>query len=185
MNESPPASDFPGDLSEEEIALRYAKLVRRCARPFFLQGGDGEDLIQEGMLGLLSAIRGFDPARGVPFEAFAELCVRRRIISAVKKGSLGSLPGTLPLEAGETRFAADTERVSDPEELVLARERAREMKSRIEADLSKFEREVARLYLDGLTYDEIGHAVGRNAKSIDNAVQRIRRKLAHLRDAEY
>ena len=170
-----------GGLSEEELVEKYTKLVRRCARPYFLAGGDGEDLIQEGMLGLLSAIRGFDSGRGVPFEAYAELCVRRRIYSALRRLSADrELTGFISLESQSPDDISERNPVLGPEELVIARERAHEITGRLKNGLSKFESAVINLYLDGCTYGEMSRALGRNYKSVDNAVQRIRRKLAHI-----
>jgi RNA polymerase sporulation-specific sigma factor len=174
---------FDASLSEEELVLRYARLVRSCARPYFLAGGDSEDLIQEGMLGLLSAIRSFDEARGVRFEAYAELCVRRRIISAVRKASLRFRGNSdVPLE---TQLLAESEipgayLLRDPEELVIARESVRELAGGIGDSLSRLESTVLGLYLDGYTYGEMSAKIGKPYKSVENAIQRIRRKLAFL-----
>ncbi|MDR2421064.1 MAG: sigma-70 family RNA polymerase sigma factor [Oscillospiraceae bacterium] len=174
---------FDAALSEEEMVLRYARLVRACARPYFLAGGDGEDLIQEGMLGLLSAVRGFDEARGVRFEVYAELCIRRRIISAVRKAALRFRGNSdIPLEA---QLLTESEvpgayLLRDPEELVMARESVREMAGGIEASLSKLESTVLGLYLDGYACGEISEKLGKPYKSVENAIQRIRRKLAFL-----
>ncbi|MDR1065209.1 MAG: sigma-70 family RNA polymerase sigma factor [Oscillospiraceae bacterium] len=174
---------FDAALSEEEMVLRYVRLVRACARPYFLAGGDGEDLIQEGMLGLLSAIRSFDEARGVRFETYAELCVRRRIISAVRKAALRFRGDSdIPLEA---QLLTESETpgaylLRDPEELVIARERIRELAGGIEDSLSKLESIVLKLYLDGYSYGEMSEKLGRPYKSVENAIQRIRRKLARF-----
>jgi len=161
---------------------RYTRLVRACARPYFLIGGDAEDLIQEGMLGLLSAIRGFDEARGVKFETFAELCVRRRIISAVRAAaSRHDKRSDVPLDAQlltENDFHGAYLR--DPEELVIARERVRELTDKIHDSLSKYEATVLGLYLDGLTYTEMAALLGKPYKSVENAISRIRKKLARF-----
>ena len=171
-------------LSEEELVAEYSRLVRKCARPYFLAGGDGEDLIQEGMLGLLSAIRGFDPDRGVPFEGYAELCIRRRIYSALRRLSANKeLTGFISLESQSPDDISERIPVLGPEELVIARERALEITGRLKDGLSKFESAVINLYLDGCSYGEMSRALGRNYKSVDNAVQRIRRKLAQILSA--
>ena len=172
--------------AEEAIAGRYLQLVRACARPFFLAGGDSEDLIQEGMFGLLSAIRQFDPAYGASFHTYAEHCIKNRILSAVRSASrLKHFPlnDGLSLEQlsedASLPFAAIPEFFQpSPEELVLARESKEELYSAFQARLSKFEKKVLELYLEGLTYQDIAHSLGKDAKAIDNAVQRIRRKLA-------
>ncbi len=180
-----------GDTSaENELAKRYARLVRICARPYFLAGGDSEDLMQEGMLGLLSAIREFDPCADTSFKTYAELCIRRRLISAVKSASRlkhaplnegVSLEEILSEEtqSGPAFFSESFRRI--PEEQVLARESKKDSLSKFSRYLSGFEVEILEYYLSGLSYNEIAHMVGRTSKSVDNAVQRIRHKLArHL-----
>ena len=163
--------------AEEALAERYSRLVRICARPLFLAGGDSEDLIQEGMLGLLSAIRQYDPASNVPFKAYAEVCISNRIYSAIKSASRQKHS---PLNSGisldsilseESQTQASTYPGANcrvTEEQVLARESEQEL-------LSAFTR-----YLSGLSYAEMAAETGKPEKSIDNAVQRIRRKLARL-----
>jgi RNA polymerase sporulation-specific sigma factor len=174
-------------LAENRLAERYSRLVRICARPFFLAGGDSEDLTQEGMLGLLSAIREFHQGMNTSFKTYAELCIRRRLISAVKSASRRK---HTPLNEGvsyEDVFSDDIDfspgystlafhRV--PEEQVLARESADEFIHMYSRCLSVFESTILRYYLKGLSYRSIAKVVGRTEKSVDNAVQRIRRKLA-------
>jgi RNA polymerase sporulation-specific sigma factor len=173
--------------AEEELVGRYSRLVRRCARPLFLAGGDSEDLIQEGMMGLLSAIRQFDPGMNASFRTYAEVCIRRRMLSAVKSASrLKHLPLNDGLsldyilsEESQTQSAANTDAFRrTPEEQVLARESKIELYNAFAQQLSRLEKQVLTLYLDGLSYDEIASRTGRDEKSVDNAVQRIRRKLA-------
>ena len=172
--------------AEETLAERYMRLVRCCSRPLFLAGGDSEDLIQEGMLGLLSAIREFDPADGSSFRTFAEHCIRMRLYSAIKSAtrlkhlplnngvSLEQLSEDSPMQLSAI---PDSSR-RDPEELVLARERTEELYSELAQCLSNLENRVLILYREGLSYREIAARLGKEEKSIDNAVQRIRRKLA-------
>ena len=172
--------------AEEALAGRYMQLVRVCARPLFLAGGDSEDLSQEGMFGLLSAIREYDPAQGVSFRSFAEHCIRMRLYSAVKSASrLKHLPlnDSMPLEqlsddpSSQLSAAPEIFRRS-PEDLVLARESKEELKELCERRLSRLEKQVLDLYLEGLSYRDIARRLQREDKSVDNAVQRIRRKLA-------
>lgn len=173
--------------AEELLAARYSRLVRVCARPYFLAGGDSEDLTQEGMLGLLTAIREYDPGEETSFRTYAEVCIHRRILSAIRSAS--RMKHT-PLNYGvslEDAFGNDADR-SDlhsslsfrrvPEEQVLARESADELLHTYSQCLSTFEVQILRMYLDGLSYREMAEYCGRNEKSVDNAVQRIRRKLA-------
>lgn len=175
--------------AENVLAARYSGLVEISARPYYLVGGESADLAQEGMMGLLSAIREYDGSSGVPFKAYASLCIRRRIYSAVKSAARMkhiplnqgvSLEETLSGSSQEAaaRFALD-QRLS-PEEQVLARESDAEFISTFSRYLSPFEQEVLRLYLEGYTYRAIAQRLGRKEKTVDNAVQRIRRKLARI-----
>ncbi len=172
--------------AEELLASRYMQLVRACARPLFLAGGDSEDLSQEGMFGLLSAIREYDPSHSVSFRSFAEHCIRMRLYSAVKTASrLKHLPlnDSMPLEqlsddsSSQLSAAPELFRRS-PEDLVLARESKEELKNLFAQCLSKMEKQVLDLFLDGLSYRDIARVLQKDEKSVDNAVQRIRRKLA-------
>lgn len=174
-------------LAEEQLAERYNRLVRICARPYFLAGGDSEDLTQEGMLGLLSAIRRFDVDSGATFKTFAETCIRNRILQAVKTASRKkhdplndgvSLEYILSEESQPRNTVIPETFRRVPEEQVLARESEKEFYSTFSRCLSSFETEVLFLYLDGLSYRQIAESVSRTEKAIDNAVQRIRRKLA-------
>lgn len=174
------------DLAEEELAKRYSKLVRICARPYFLAGGDSEDLIQEGMLGLLSAIRKYNTENGSSFKTYAEQCIRNRLITAIESASRFK---HAPLNDGVSfedlmskgpaghHSAYEDSFLRQTEEQVLAKERE-EIIVEQSAILSKFEGEVLGMYLDGMSYKEIAAQLGKQEKSIDNAVQRIRRKFA-------
>ena len=174
--------------AEEQLALRYSRLVKICSRPFFLAGGDGEDLIQEGMFGLLSAIREFDDSMNTSFKTYAEICVKRRIYSAIKTATrkkhdplndMVSFDDVLSDESQANAVSSYSEVFRrTPEEQVLARESADEIFQTYSRCLSKFEADILRLYLQGLSYSEIAEACGKPEKSVDNAVQRIRRKLA-------
>ena len=171
--------------AEEALVSEYAQLVRACARPYFLAGGDGEDLIQEGMLGLLSAVRTFDPAKGVKFSTYAEFCVRRRIYSAIRSASgykhtpLNSYISleSQQLDENNTQSAYF---LRDPEDFVIARESVGEIKNLLYGALSRFESGVLELYLDGMSYKDMAARLGKSNKSVDNAVQRIRRKLSQI-----
>ena len=172
--------------SEEALVERYMRLVRSCARPLFLAGGDSEDLIQEGMFGLLSAIRQFEPGVGVRFQTFAEHCIRMRLLSAVRSASrLKHLPlnDGVSLEQLSEDSSLQLSATPDvlrrsPEDTVLARERTEELYAELAQCLSKMEKQVLSMYLEGLSYREIAQRLGKEDKAIDNAVQRIRRKLA-------
>ena len=173
-------------LAEEQLVSKYMRLVRICARPLFLAGGDSEDLIQEGTFGLVSAIRQFSPECDASFKTFAEHCIRMRLYSAIKSASrLKHFPlnDGVSFEQLSEDPRAPLSAVSEvfrrsPEDLVLARESKEELYTTFSQCLSKFEKKVLDLYLDGLSYREIGERLNKEAKAVDNAVQRIRRKLA-------
>ena len=161
-------------MAEEILVMRYHRLVRICSRPFFLAGGDSEDLMQEAMFGLLKAIREFDPERDAAFQTFAGVCIRNRVRSAVTSASRDKhapLNNSLPMDAaGGVGY--------NPEESIIDREEHADRLRRLKACLSSLEQRILSLYLSGLSYEEIGQQVGRSTKSVDNAVQRIRRKVA-------
>lgn len=173
-------------LAEELLVERYMRQVLCCARPLVLAGGDTEDLIQEGMFGLISAIRRFDPEAGASFHTFAEHCIRMRLISAVRSASrLKHFPlnDGLSLEQLSEDFCEQLSATPEifrysPEVLVLARESKEELYAAFSQCLSKLEKKVLSLYLDGCSYNEIAARINRDQKAVDNAVQRIRHKLA-------
>ena len=175
------------ECAEDTLILRYRRMVKACARPFFLAGGDREDLAQEGMIGLLSAIREYDPGGGASFRTYAELCIRRRLISAAKSASRQkhaplndgvSLDEILSSENQSISFLTGQRFDRSPEDLVLASELESDFIDVFSRYLSAFEKEILSDYLSGLSYSEIGEKCGRSPKSVDNAVQRIRNKLA-------
>ena len=176
---------------EDALARRYVRLVRVCARPYFLIGGDSEDLLQEGMLGLLMAMREYDPGKGAAFHTYAETCIRNRIQSAIRSASRKK---HAPLNDGvsldyvlsdESQSLGDQFISRSPEEQVLARETEKELISAAAERLSDLEARILSLYLDGLSYQEMAAETGRDTKAIDNAVQRIRKKLATLSSGDY
>lgn len=161
--------------AEETLVKRYLRMVRMCARPYFLAGGDSEDLIQEATFGLLKAIREFDPNRDAKFKTFAEVCIRNRIRSAVATASRSKhapLNESVPFETPMLGIEAS------PEELYISREEEAERLTKLDQKLSPLERKILELFLHGLSYREISEQVGRPIKSVDNAIQRIRRKVA-------
>ena len=161
--------------AEEELVLRYQRQVRMCARPYFLAGGDSEDLIQEAMFGLIKAIREFDPGRDIQFRTFADVCIRNRIRSAIVSASRGK---HMPLNDSVPYDSLSVESNCSPEDLFISREEEAERMTQLTKCLSALERQVMTLFLQGLSYQEISGQVGRSVKSVDNAVQRIRRKVA-------
>ena len=161
------------------LAYRYRRLVRSCAHPYFLAGGDSEDLLQEGMIGLIKAMRAFHPDRAASFQTFAEVCIRSRLCSVIRASRAGKhspLNESVPLNA----FLIDSQpqySQLDPEDLLIDREKAAALLNQVRSQLSDFEIRVLDLYLDGCSCGEIAATVGRTYKSVDNAVQRIRRKI--------
>ncbi|MDY3905589.1 sigma-70 family RNA polymerase sigma factor [Pseudoflavonifractor phocaeensis] len=165
------------------MVRRYGQLVRACARPLFLAGGDSEDLIQEGMLGLLAAIRSFDPDRDAAFRTYAEICVRSRLHSAVRAAQGGkhaplnhSVSFEPPLFDGTNAHLFSS--AESPEDVIIGREELKERLDALKGQLSELEAKILPPYLNGLTCGEIARRVGRPQKSVDNAIQRIRRKVA-------
>ena len=173
-------------LAEETLVTRYYWLVRSCARPFFLAGGDSEDLIQEGMLGLIKAIREYAPEKEASFHTFAEICVRSRLYSVLRDSTRDkhkALNQSISIHTpglDSNSYAPDTSTLAqrNPEEFLIDREYAAALLSGVRKQLSEFEAKILGYYLDGLSCREIAAAVGKPPKSVDNAVQRIRRKIA-------
>ena len=181
-----------GDTMAEEFLLnKYKNFVRSKARSYFLIGADHEDIVQEGMIGLYKAIRDYKQEKLSSFRAFAELCITRQIITAIKTATRqkhSPLNSYISLnkpiyeeESDRTLMDIITEtQVADPEEMLIGRESYSNIESRIQESLSPFERRVMEAYMDGKSYQEIAEALGRHVKSIDNALQRIKRKLEKL-----
>lgn len=177
-----------GDMAAQDALIRrYTRVVRACARPYFLEGGDSEDLIQEGMLGLLSAIRNYHPGKA-SFKTFAVLCIRRSIISAIRSAQNKNnniLNDSLSIDQivseDGTAFPLAEQ---DPETLIIDRDERRRLENAFVRTLSDFEQHVLTLYLNGLSYHEMACELRRSMKSIDNAVQRIRRKYEAIRKEE-
>ena len=168
--------------AEELLVSRYSRLVRICARPLFLAGGDSEDLIQEGMFGLLKAIRTYDGDRQAQFRTFAEICIRSQLLSAIRRASCDKhtpLNNYISFETPLFDTAGLTsDRKDDPEQVLIGKEEWKERMHALKDQLSGFETEILQLYLNGLSYGEIAQRTGKSSKSVDNAVQRIRRKVA-------
>ena len=158
-----------GEGAEEELLNRYKSAVRARARKFFLTGGETEDLAQEGMIGLVSAIRDFRADGGKTFKNFAYLCVSRRIYSALR--AAGRTPEYDDLDPDSVSEGAT------PEDFVLAGESLAEFRTKLTGTLSDFEFRVVSLWLDGMSYAAIAQATGKDLKAVDNALSRSRKKL--------
>jgi RNA polymerase sporulation-specific sigma factor len=179
-----------GDQSAlDELLHRYRRFARSKARTYFLVGADSEDIEQEGMIGLYKAVRDYRGDREAGFRAFAELCVTRQVISAVKGANRHkhqpmnryvSISGVCGGESEHERAVEDLlddHHAVDPADEVCQRERMEAMTSMMRELLSGLEVEVLGLYVEGRSYQEIGESLGRHVKSIDNALQRIKKKL--------
>ena len=172
--------------AEEVLVARYNRLVRTCARPFFLIGGDSEDLTQEGMVGLIKAVREYDAAKEASFRTFAEICIRNRLYSVLRAAARDKhspLNQSVPLDTpflDSNSYTSGTSHLAqrNPEDFLIDREHTAALLAGVRKQLSEFEAEILGYYLDGLSCREIAETVGRPPKSVDNAVQRIRRKVA-------
>ena len=172
----------------EFLLSKYKNFVRSKARSYFLIGADHEDIVQEGMIGLFKAVRDYQAERLSSFRAFAELCITRQIITAIKTATrqkhvpLNSYVSlNKPIydeESDRTLMDVIVEgRAQNPEELIIGRENLVSIRDRVDQVLSPLEQDVLNAYLDGKSYQEIADKLGRHVKSIDNALQRVKRKL--------
>ncbi len=170
------------------LITKFRPFVRMKARSYFLIGADKEDIIQEGMIGLYKAIRDFKSDKLSSFRAFAELCIVRQIITAIKTATRQKhIPLNSYVSLDKPIYDEESDRtlmdvltgngVDDPEELMIHNEEFRYMEGKMDEVLSELEREVLTLYLDGQSYQEISDKLERHVKSIDNALQRVKRKL--------
>ncbi|SCW58255.1 RNA polymerase sporulation-specific sigma factor [Eubacterium ruminantium] len=175
-----------GDASAEEFLMKkYSRLVRKEIRFLFIMGADSDDLLQEGMIGLVKAIRGYVPENNASFSTFATVCVRRQIRTAItsynrKKHS--PLNTYVSFYSGEDEGADMIDimcesDIDNPEKIVLAEEKRNEIYKDIEEKLSDMEKDILRLYLRGLSYSDISMETGKNEKAVNNALTRIRLKL--------
>jgi RNA polymerase sporulation-specific sigma factor len=181
----------------EYIINKYKSFVRAKARTYFLIGADREDIIQEGMIGLYKAIRDYKQDKLSSFRAFAELCITRQIITAIKTATRQKhMPLNSYVSLNKPVFDDETDRtlldiisedrVSDPEEMMINREEYSGIEAKMSELLSGLEWEVLTLYLEGKSYQDIAEELDRHVKSIDNALQRVKRKLEkHLEDGKF
>lgn len=172
----------------EYLIGKYRNFVRAKARSYFLIGADREDIVQEGMIGLYKSIRDFRGDKLTSFKAFAELCITRQIITAIKTATRQKhIPLNSYVSLDKPIYDEDSDRtlldvicgtkVTDPEELFINREEFDDIEGKISEILSDLERQVLMLYLDGRSYQQIAVDLNRHVKSIDNALQRVKRKL--------
>ncbi|HHV19503.1 MAG TPA: RNA polymerase sporulation sigma factor SigH [Thermoanaerobacterales bacterium] len=172
----------------EYLINKYKNFVKSKARSYFLIGADREDIIQEGMIGLYKAIRDFNPDKLSSFRAFAELCITRQIITAIKTATRQKhIPLNSYISLNKPLYDEYSDRtlldilsgvkISDPEELIISREEFEDIEGKMGEILSKLEWQVLMAYLGGKSYQEIAKELKRHVKSIDNALQRVKRKL--------
>lgn len=171
----------------DELLVRYRRFARAKARSYFLVGGDRDDVVQEGMIGLYKAVRDYEPGHGASFRSFAELCITRQILTAIKTATrqkhtpLNSYVSfDLPQHDDSGRTVADTisaEDSTDPLTQLVQSDQLSQLRALFDEVLSELESNVLRLYVEGRSYQEIADQLGRHVKSIDNALQRIKRKL--------
>lgn len=177
----------------ERLIEKYRHLVRAKSRSYFLIGGDYEDIIQEGMIGLYKAVRDFRGDKLSSFRAFAELCITRQIITAIKTATRQKhSPLNSYISLDKPVYEEDSERplldilvethAKSPEDLLIIREKQEDMETKIGSVLSELEQQVLQLYIDGRSYQEMSGLLGRRNKSIDNALQRIKRKLENCEE---
>jgi RNA polymerase sporulation-specific sigma factor len=182
-------------LAQEYLINKYKSFVRAKARSYFLIGADREDIIQEGMIGLYKAIRDFRSDKLASFKAFAELCITRQIITAIKTATRQKhIPLNSYVSLNRPIYDEDSDRtlldimpgtqVLDPEELLINTEEVGSMEDKITEILSDLEWQVLNSYLDGKSYLEIADDLNRHVKSIDNALQRVKRKLERYLDSK-
>lgn len=182
--------------AEEALYARYKQIVRSKARMYFLIGADREDIIQEGMIGLYKAVMDYQFDRHASFRSFAELCITRQIITAIKSATRKKhMPLNTYISFNRSVYEGDNERplidvltstrISDPEEVLISRENYAAVADSIEHSLSKLEHNALGLYLNGYSYQQIADALQISTKSVDNAIQRVKKKLeARLKELE-
>lgn len=178
----------------ETVLVRYQPLVYKKSRPYYLAGGDSDDVIQEGLIGLYKAVMSFDKSKFPLFNVFAGVCIERRILSAVKKASrlkhnplnsyisLNDTDSSGGFELGEMIY--DDISNTDPERILIEKENITGLECKINDALSSFELKVLLSYLNGRTYKETAQIVGRDFKAVDNAMQRIKKKLEQVVNKE-
>lgn len=174
---------------------RYKNFVRAKARTYFLIGADREDIIQEGMIGLYKAIRDYDGDKLASFRGFAELCITRQILTAIKMATRQKhIPLNSYVSLDKPIYDEESDRTLldvitgveaiDPQELLINREKFGDLQAKLSELLSELERKVLDLYVEGRTYQEISIELKRHEKSIDNAIQRVKRKLEEVLKTE-
>jgi len=176
------------EFATEYLISKYKNFVRVKAKSYFLVGADREDIIQEGMIGLYKSIRDFRADKLSSFRAFAELCITRQIITAIKTATRQKhIPLNSYISLNKPIYDEDSDRtmldilsgtkVTDPEEVFISHELSGDLRDKIQQNLSELESQVLMSYLEGKSYQEMAKELNRHVKSIDNALQRVKRKI--------
>jgi RNA polymerase sporulation-specific sigma factor len=176
------------DCALRELIDRYRGFARSKSRTYFLAGADREDVVQEGMIGLYKAIRDYDTGQDTPFRAFADMCISRQILTAIKTANRNkhqplnsSISLDAPVQTGTGKGSVGDvlvlDYVADPADVVISHEEVKHLSATMRASLTRLETDVLNLYMEGRSYEEIAGALGNHVKAIDNALQRIKRKL--------
>ena len=179
------------DIALEYLIRKYKNHVKSKARSYYLIGGDKEDIIQEGMIGLYKAIRDYNPHKETAFRSFAEICITRQIITAIKTATRQKhIPLNSYISLNKPVYSEESERtlqdiiagirIYDPEELMIGKEGLNLIEEKMGEVLSQLELEVFKYYIDGLSYQEIADDLNRHVKCIDNALQRVKKKLEKI-----
>ena len=175
-------------ISQEYIIKKYINFVKIKSNPYYLVGADKDDIIQEGLIGLYKAIRDFDESKTNSFRGFAEICITRQIITAIKTATRKKhTPLNSYVSLNKPVYDEESERTlidiiatnisSDPEELIISKEELKRIQNKMDKVLSNLELKVLEMYLNGRSYQYIANRLDRDVKSIDNALQRVKRKL--------
>lgn len=182
--------------AQDYIIGKYKKIISNKAKSFFIKGADREDIMQEGMIGLYKSIWEFDKEKNVKFNVFASLCITRQMLTAIKMSTRQkhiplnnsiSLDRTLNLQDGEEQFFIDTLielKAISPEEIIIDKEEKTYIETYINKTLSNLECKVLALYLKGISYIEIAKKLNKDEKSVDNALQRIRKKIENRKNID-
>ena len=175
-------------LAEEYLIYKYKNFVKGKARSYYLIGADSEDIVQEGMIGLYKAIRDYDCNKLASFKAFAEICITRQMITAIKTATRQKhIPLNSYISLNKPIYEEESEqtlldvisemRITDPEDLIISKEGFDSIEKKVEDLLSDLELKVFMSYIDGMSYQEMSEEFNRHIKSIDNALQRVKKKL--------
>ena len=172
------------EIAIQEIFSKFKNIIQMRTKNYFFYGGDREDVIQEAMIGLLKAINGYDENKTASFTTFAILCIKRQIITAIKSSNAGknrilnmAMINSETEDTSNISYSNKSFNFYNPEEIIMSKERFRELNRYLKTNLSKMENEVFEYMLSEMTYTEIAEKTGRTPKSIDNSIQRIKKKL--------